>query len=62
VWLDLLDPKYPEKFQEVFDEHINGWAGKSFKKQKTEAELNMEWRVRLREKQEKEKQQSVWAS
>lgn len=59
VWLDVLDPKFLDKFQEVFDEHITGWAGKSFKKQKTEAELNMEWRVRLREKQAKEKQPTV---
>lgn len=55
----MLDPKFGEKFEVVFEEHINGWAGKSFKKQKTESDLNMEWRLRLKDKQEKDKQVCV---
>eukprot|EP01025_Chloroclados_australasicus_P057878 TRINITY_DN7237_c0_g1_i1.p1 TRINITY_DN7237_c0_g1~~TRINITY_DN7237_c0_g1_i1.p1 ORF type:complete len:216 (-),score=31.68 TRINITY_DN7237_c0_g1_i1:232-879(-) len=47
VFLDLSDPDYNDKFEKIWDEHIKGFSGKSFKKRKNDSDHNMLWRQRL---------------
>ena len=51
VMVKLDDPQFGEKFQQLFEEHIEGFTGlRGTKRPKTEKDLNMEWRVRLKQK------------
>lgn len=50
VFVDISDPEYNAKFTHIWNEHITGFSGKSFKKRKTEADKNMLWRHRLQQK------------
>ena len=51
VWLDLREPEFLARFEEVFQEHVAGWSGyKPYKKRKTEKEKGMAWRRLLSEK------------
>ena len=51
VWLDLREPEFAARFEEVFREHVAGWSGyKPYKKRKTEREKGMAWRRLLSEK------------
>ena len=52
VLLELDDPEYASKFEAIWNEHVPGFSGKSFKKRKTEAADNMEWKQRLKKKGE----------
>jgi hypothetical protein len=49
VCLNLSDAAFASKFSAVFQEHVDGFGGKSFKKK--DKDLSMEWRKRLAEKQ-----------
>src|SRR4051794_23259670 len=53
VYLPLHKSTFLEKFEVLWDEHIEGF--KKRKKAKTESDMNMEWRKRLEEKQKAEK-------
>jgi len=59
VWLPLQDPLVERKFAAIFNEHIKGFGGKSFKKKKKEwknedvAAIPL-WRQRLAAKQKRD--------
>ena len=51
VWLDLREPEFLARFEDVFLEHVAGWSGyKPYKKRKTEKEKGMAWRRLLSER------------
>ena len=52
VYVDISDEYFSEKFQELFDEHVEGFGGKSLVKMGKEEML---WQKRLKEKQGREK-------
>jgi hypothetical protein len=47
-WISLDDPDFLLKFAEIWDQHVNGF--KKPKREKTEKELNMEWRKRAQQR------------
>ena len=51
-WIDLDDPLLGDKFQIIWDEHVDGF--KKRKRTLTDKDREMEWRVRLKEKTESE--------
>lgn len=51
-WIDLDDPLLTEKFQIIWDEHVEGF--KKRRRTLTEKDREMEWRVRLKQKTEKD--------
>ena len=53
VYLDISDEYFSEKFQELFDEHVEGFGGKSLVKMGKKNE-EMLWKQRLKEKQGRE--------
>jgi len=51
----LKDADFAERFQFLWDEHVEGFTGlRGKRRERTEKELNMEWRVRLRRKREED--------
>eukprot|EP00892_Ulva_mutabilis_P000376 jgi/Ulvmu1/10339/UM061_0022.1 len=52
IFLQLDDLDYADQFQDIWDEHIPGFSGKSFKRRKSDAASNMLWRQRLKASQE----------
>lgn len=53
VYVDISDEYFSEKFQELFDEHVDGFGGKSLTKMGKKNE-EMLWKQRLKEKQGRE--------
>ena len=53
VYVDISDEYFSEKFQELFDEHVDGFGGKSLTKLGKKNE-EMLWKQRLKEKQGRE--------
>ena len=53
VYVDISDEYFSEKFQELFDEHVEGFGGKSLVKMGKKNE-EMLWKQRLKEKQGRE--------
>ena len=53
VYVDISDEYFSEKFQELFDEHVDGFGGKSLTKMGKKNE-EMLWKKRLKEKQGRE--------
>ena len=53
VYVDISDEYFSEKFQELFDEHEDGFGGKSLTKMGKKNE-EMLWKQRLKEKQGRE--------
>ena len=53
VYVDIADPEFDAKVRELYDEHVDGFSGKSYKKMGNAQDM-MEWRVRLKEKAERE--------
>ena len=53
VYADIADPEFDAKVRELYDEHVDGFSGKSYKKMGNAQDM-MEWRVRLKEKAERE--------
>jgi hypothetical protein len=53
VYLDIADPEFNAKVRELYDEHVDGFSGKSYKKMGNAQDM-MEWRVRLKEKAERD--------
>ena len=49
--LRLNDPRLDEEFARVFNEHVEGFGGKSYRKGKRNKDKGMLWRQRLEEKQ-----------
>lgn len=58
-WIDLDDPLLIDKFQIIWDEHVEGF--KKRRRTLTNKDREMEWRVRLKEKTEKEASGSATA-
>jgi len=54
VWLPLEDEAFQQKFEAVWEEHIEGF--KKRKRSRTDKDLNMEWRKRLAEKKQSQVQ------
>lgn len=57
VFLQLDDPDYDAKFGHIWEEHVPGFSGKSFKKRKNTSEHSMLWKQRLKTKQASIQQQ-----
>jgi len=53
VYVDISDEYFSEKFQELFDEHVDGFGGKSLTKLGKKNE-EMLWKQRLKDKQGRE--------
>jgi hypothetical protein len=53
VYVNISDEYFSEKFQELFDEHVEGFGGKSLVKMGKKNE-EMLWKQRLKEKQGRE--------
>jgi len=51
VWLNIENPQFFPLFSEYWNEHIEGFT--KSKRRKNDKDLNMEWRVRLKEKESK---------
>eukprot|EP00470_Lotharella_oceanica_P002436 CAMPEP_0170167102 /NCGR_PEP_ID=MMETSP0040_2-20121228/602_1 /TAXON_ID=641309 /ORGANISM="Lotharella oceanica, Strain CCMP622" /LENGTH=110 /DNA_ID=CAMNT_0010405021 /DNA_START=39 /DNA_END=371 /DNA_ORIENTATION=- len=59
VWITLKDPEISEKFRMVYNQHVDGFGGKSYnkvskKKNKNKKGEVMLWRQRLAEKQSRD--------
>lgn len=51
IFLNIQDSEFDSKFQEVFREHIQGWAGNSYaKSRKKQEQSQMLWKQRLNAK------------
>ena len=49
-------PDFQRQFRVLWDEHVEGFTGlRGKRRERTEKEQNMEWRIRLKEKREREK-------
>ena len=55
----ITSPNFASEFQELWDEHVKGFTGlRGKRRERTEKEQNMEWRVRLKEKKERDAKRS----
>jgi hypothetical protein len=51
AYIQLRTAEFLGQFKEVFDEHVGEWGGRHLKTFRSEKDMQMEWRQRLKQKQ-----------
>eukprot|EP01043_Picozoa_sp_COSAG02_P058662 COSAG02_NODE_7341_length_3056_cov_4.843422_2_plen_371_part_00 len=51
VYIQLRTAEFLGQFKDVFDEHVGEWGGRHLKTFRSEKDMQMEWRQRLKQKQ-----------